>query len=284
MIRELYILPEPTEPLLAAIAAIQHHIAFKLRDQGCELAIDLVNLLPENEWLMGALVTVSEKVPIRWRSDIGYIPRGSYDLVRDMSNIDRMYEWGLPARKHLATMYGVLIGSDPEDCPDLSALVRVQPSVDVVALTGLETTPDSLKDWVFEKADGRSVATYDLNSTTVTVDQFRAVMCGKMFVGRRSALTYLAAIVGRDVVELYPKYYYKEFLHKFSRPRYSMIYGQENFTKEHVQRAMEMLWVDSTGLVTEAPSGGSGSKIPTVRTMSDVGRAGESWPAGLIRK
>ena len=90
-------------------------------------------------------------------------------------------------------------------------------------------------------------------------------------------MTYLAASVGRAVVELYPKHYHKEFLSKFSRERYSMIYGQENFKKVHVQRAMEMIWAGFP--VTD--SGVSGEEIQTERTTSIAEAVEGSFPEGL---
>jgi hypothetical protein len=70
--------------------------------------------------------------------------------------------------------------------------------------------------------------------------ELRPVLAHKMVLGNRSPWTYLAAILGKAVVEIYPADKHKGWLPKWENPNYVMLYGEP--TAELVLRTVKRVW------------------------------------------
>lgn len=250
MTRELYYMPENSELLMAAIAAIQHHIWFKVTADGeAELELTLVSsAYPGLEWREFLLKTVGQfnpkvKVELRYLdAKSATVTRGVYDVIQNLNIPEKLYRMSEVTQKNAATCYGILIGSDPNEVPEVGMFEPVEPDNRIIVDARCLDLVSNLKSNDAYKSS-LYIASFQDGATGNPLVEHRLESFRKacMVVGMRSVWTCLAAAFGKEVVELYPADVHPKYLSKFCCERYSMIYGEQNFTAEHVGRAIRML-------------------------------------------
>jgi len=151
------------------------------------------------------------------------------------------YKLSLTTEKHVTQIFGIMVGSDPvKVVPDISSVVgNIKPDCDIMLL------PFSGSDRVDEfLCNNRPELNVQIEPSVVWADSsWRVALRGKLLVGVRSGLTYLAAAAGLAVVEIYPTDCHRNWMSKWSSMNYQMIYGNPGDVQpDLVYRAIEAMW------------------------------------------
>ena len=165
--------------------------------------------------------------------------RGEWDLVHRFDP-QRAYKIAAVTERHAASAFGLIIGSEASSLPDLSQLgLENQPAKHTIDVLFAGRWPDRMQVVQF-LADTHKGKWFELTDNT-GLELLEKVYGADMVVGPRSAATYLAAIYGKRVVELYPDDRHKRWLSKWDSKNYRMVYGSE-YPAALVWKAMEGLW------------------------------------------
>lgn len=169
--------------------------------------------------------------------------RWDWDVVLDYRTTDRAMGIAKATKKHVTEAWGVLFGGSPPRIPQLGYLgARVK-----------REETDILIDSNVPQAERLKVYFQNPPVITIRVDQVNGLrpgtmfdkLCGtKMYIGKRSGATYLAATMGKKLVELYTNDLPSWWLAKPPSDRYKMIYGTE-FSPELVWTIAEEIWTTS---------------------------------------
>jgi hypothetical protein len=164
--------------------------------------------------------------------------RGQFDLVYEF-NPKRAYAMAKPTERHVSEVFAAPLGANAAVFPNMEALHKpyaiLQPTIDVL-LQAFEGC-SAVADWL--TAHGKSYDT--TNAVDIDPRGIGFLLSFKMLVGPRSGMTYLAAALGLDVVELYPDDRHQRWVSKWSAAGYQMIYGSK-LPPELVERAIEDVW------------------------------------------
>lgn len=267
MERLLFGLPSDLEACLAATAAVQSFVAeqhkqmrraeaqivkFPLHIQN-KLHAELLARTPElhlanlsAHWLLPAFAQFSYFDEVENKSyqvEYQVIQEEKYDAVRGKwefahcFDVETAYRLGAPTERHMAVAFSVMIGANAGAFPSLASISVPAPTIDVLLLAN---------DWDGASKIAQFIESHhpELKFTGTYDPDLELISRAKMVVGLRSGWTYLASILRRKVVELYPNDRYKRWLSKWSNPNYRMIYG-DTFAPELVWRSMEELWTRS---------------------------------------
>jgi hypothetical protein len=248
-------MPEDGELFLAALAAIQHYIEVQVgtaRIYKTELDMDVV-IQTSRSWTLHLFKALYMDTRVRVSIntipgpfDYTYFPkRSSFDLVYDYncSSLETWRRYTAPSNMHLSTALGFMIGSDPEDTPNLKMLPKVEARI---AATFIYTeSSQQLAPIVEEVILSRGEVSLVGSTGTLSEEHCRKILEGEVIIGHRSPETYFAASVGRPVVELYPEDCHPRFLSKHNNKQYMQLYGRANWTREKIHRALEMIWAAS---------------------------------------
>lgn len=265
--QHLYILPDDLESALAALAAVQDYYQWLVNEEHRRWVNVHVSIrcLRVFEFLLPAFMYGDNVLSVHYIESDEEQAKTSFDYVVKF-DADVAFKMAEQTEKHMAQMFGIFIGSDPQKMiPDLSALKKNRtPEVDVAILP----FPDAFRFHEFLENNHP-----ELNVKTV-LDDFspllESVYNAKMVVGLRSGLTYLAAGLGKAVIEIYSPDVNRNWLSKWSHPLYQMIYAQpEQVQAELVYRAWEVLWRRLQSIRRALPA----SSTPTEPLTSTVASA-----------
>jgi hypothetical protein len=235
--RHFYSMPATCEMFLAAVCAIQNYYKWLAKRF---IKAEVIVHSPSSEldflvptiWLGGDVV-VSDVV-----HDLNGLTLDGFDQTVKFDP-DLAYRLSLKTEKHVVQVFGMMVGSDPPKVmPDVSCITdEIEPNCDIMLL------PFPGSEQVYEFLVNNRP---ELNTCTATGDCARPVelgLQGRMLVGVRSGLTYLAAAAGRAVVEIYPTDCHRNWLSKWGAQHYQMIYGNPGDVQpDLVFRAIEAMW------------------------------------------
>ena len=149
------------------------------------------------------------------------------------------YKLSLTTEKHVTQIFGIMVGSDPAKViPDISNVVgdfRTDCDIMVLPFPGHEKVDEFL-------CNNHPELNVRVESSEADLD-WETALQGKLLVGVRSGLTYLAAAASLAVVEIYPMDCHRNWISKWSSGRYQMIYGNPGDVQpDLVYRAIEAMW------------------------------------------
>lgn len=226
----LFKMPKDDELFVAAWAAISEYERI-LRDKKIPIQ---TTLIAEDNWLENILIPATVFVT----DNINNVKGMEFDIIVDMED-ERATDLGKYSRT-AACAYGAILGL--HDVPELVKLVKpVEASHDICILFW-----DQESAFLVNKINRQwpllTVAAVSQDDPTAA----DTAMKSRLVFGQRSLATYLAACSHRIVLEGYTLYNYsKDFLAKWSNPRYSMICveNEEALNKNHpiIWRSLERL-------------------------------------------
>lgn len=229
----LVIMPETLEAYLAAISAVQ-----ALREEQKILTgKDQKFVVCSNDkfnYLWPALPTediISSVEPVR----------GQYELVYSFDE-QIAYELSLPTKRHMAEVFGILIGSSAKTLPDLSK-VKIPVYEDAVIDIDVLVLPykDKAECSLIKSLTGKCGLPFSVGCLGLNDKAADWVANAKLVVGPRCGATYLAAALGKIVVEIYPTDRHKGWLSKWSSQKYRMFY-EDNPDVDRVCKVVEEAW------------------------------------------
>lgn len=235
--RHYYRLPQTCEMLLAALCAIQDYYKWLEKEKRAVTVNAVIGC--QNSDLHQFVACLNSG---KHTAEIG-APE-SLEGFEQAVDFDPEVAYKLSAKtgKHVTQVFGMMLGSDPPKViPDLSAMKFPEAVEDILVLpfTG------SAQVYSFLEVNKPELALYRIDD----VEDLSRFVCAntvagyKMVIGVRSGLTYLAAALGRAVVEIYPTDRHRNWLSKWSNPFYQMIYGDPGqVMPELVYRAVEVVW------------------------------------------
>lgn len=172
------------------------------------------------------------------------LKRQNWECVLDMRTTDRAFNLAQAQQKHLTEMWGVLYGASPGKVPELGTMKAKlgQPPFDILIDEEMECA------WVLRRFFESNYPDLLVRLKKVNGQRafqiFEDIQNTRMYIGKRSAATYLTAMMGKKLVELYPNDWPLWFLSKDKNDSYRVLYG-DTFTPE-------MVWCECTELVEEA--------------------------------
>jgi hypothetical protein len=243
--RHFFWMPSDCEMHLAALCAIQDYLKWlDKRFIDIEMFVHCANsgldfLLPAFK-VKGVLSIQQVHNPILDRSRKDFDQAYKFDA-------DIAYQGSLNTEKHATQMFGIGLGSEPNDpYPNIDLCVKVlEPITDILLLPFPGS--DQLEEFIFNNHPDWTVTSvpekgpypdwmHDGPEALAAVCEHRAV------VGVRSGITYLAASVKRGVLEIYPTDKHRNWLSKWANPFYQMIYADPGAVHPSlVYRSVEQL-------------------------------------------
>lgn len=235
--RHYYRMPQTCEMFLAALCAIQDYYKWLEKEKRAVTVNAVIGCQNPDLHQFVSCLTIGKHT-----AEIG--EPESLEGFEQAVDFDPEVAYRLSKvnEKHVSQVFGIMIGSDPPKVlPDLSAMAFPDAVEDMLVLpfAGSEQVYAFLEvnkpDRVIHRVEGVE----NLNQGISPRNMARY----KLVVGVRSGLTYLAAALGRAVVEIYPTDRHRNWLSKWSNPFYQMIYGDPGqVTPELVYRAVEVVW------------------------------------------
>lgn len=182
--------------------------------------------------------------------------RGEWDCILDFRDWQRPFRIAKDSKKHLTESWGIIFGASPSKIPTLGCLN---------SRSKLETLDILISD-EFEEAE--KLLTYMDNNhpeARTKIGKVASLRVGGMFdvlsstkiyVGKRDGASYLAAAMGKGLVELYPTDVPLWWLSKGNSDTYKIIYG-DRWDAETVFGELEEVWQDisNTRMYSEQLSG-----------------------------
>jgi hypothetical protein len=232
--QHFYWMPETCEMFVAALCAIQDYYTW-LDKRGIDPVVTVYCPNPQLQFLLPAFSKDRVVVVNTVESLDGLTLEGFDQAVK--FDAELAYKLSAGTEKHVTQVFGMMVGSDPvKVCPDLSMI------------TDVWATERDVQILPFPGSD--KVAEFLLNNRpeldaieAKNAENWQVALKGKLLVGVRSGLTYLAAAAGRSVVEIYPTDRHRNWLSKWSAGTYQMIYGNPGeVSPELVYRAVEAMW------------------------------------------
>ena len=171
--------------------------------------------------------------------------RRDWECVIDMRTTGRAFSLATAQEKHLTETWGILYGASPGKVTDLGIMKAKlgTPTIDVLIDEEIEGA-QVLKGFFESNYPSLTVKIKKVNGSRAfrIFDDLRDT---KMYVGNRSGATYLTAMMGKKLVELYRNDCPLWFLSKDKNDGYRVLYG-DKFTPEMVWcECVEMLeWAE----------------------------------------
>lgn len=169
--------------------------------------------------------------------------------VRFRFNKDHAYRISENAKMHVTQAFGIMFGCEPESIfPFIRPLPGIKKGQDVLIVEGKDGKWDTkvltaLKHWV--ESSKCSISLVDHTQMTL-MEAYEAVSEVEMVVGPTCAATYLAAMAGKAVVELYPEdQFHRGWLAKFGCGPYYMV-PSPNTDPDLFMRALKVAWTTIT--------------------------------------
>jgi len=218
----LFGMPESPEMFLAALSTVQ--------DFAKQLSAQVRMGRKLSGWFLAAHVPNRELDFLKpcFPEEMAFLDewepkRGEWDYCYRFDE-EASYRLSIPTEQHVTTCFGIMVGADPAQLPDLSAVKYELDSPKAPLLRLMD----------FEGRD----------ELAEIIDRHRPELgltnCGtEIVVGMRSFETYVAAALGKTVLELYPDDRHMKWLSKWTG-KYQMVYG-DRFPVEYTWRALEGL-------------------------------------------
>src|SRR6267154_2171060 len=216
--KHFYWMPNTLEMCLATITAIQDFHTWM--EKGFANPNEKVPLRREAEITVYCEKELSFLLPSLEKAGISrVVAQVDNPMSLDLRDFDlavkfdseRAYDLVKVAEKHVTQAFGIIIGSDPlKVTPDLSNCKFADPKYDILVLP----FPDQKQLVEFLTNNHPELETDYLDAVTdkgVETCAMDVVDKYRMVVGIRSGLTYLAASLGRAVVEIYPPNVYRDW-------------------------------------------------------------------------
>ena len=271
--KHFYWMPNTLEMFLAALTAVQDFHVWM--EKGFANPNEKVPLRREAEITVYCHKELSFLLPALEKANISRIvAKVDNPMSLDLRDFDlavkfdseRAYDLVKVAEKHVTQAFGIIIGSDPlKATPDLSNCKFAEPKYDILILP----FPDQKQLVDFLVNNHPELETDYVDSATLedsATGAWESIGKYRMVVGVRSGLTYLAASLGKGVVEIYPPDIYRDWLSKWSCALYQMIYLEpEKASASLVYRAVEAVWKR-----TVSHQAAQKVSTPTVPSIVDV--------------
>ena len=234
--RHFYWMPDSTEMFVAALAAVQDYQKW-LAKRHVVPEIHVYCKNPNAHFLFQA---IHKNVVPELR--VEYLDLRAFDQSVRFDE-EAAYKLSINTEKHASQMFGIQIGSEPQkSVPDLSCMNVPEASRDILLLP--YHANEKLLDYLENNYPEMSITVVSEEQYKSWNDQvlFELVCDFKLIFGERSAATYLAAAIGRGVIEIYPPDRHRNWLSKWNSPVYQMIYVEpKDVRPELVFRAVEVI-------------------------------------------
>ena len=236
MDRILVRMPE-LEYFLPAASAIQNYVS-QIYDQivrgakhpDCQVVIEIAD-----ESLLFFSPMFARTELIVWEEEV--VHRNDWECVLDLRDINRVLRVATTTQKHITEGWGIMFGAAPLKLPNLGYLGvgLAEPEIDV--LLDVPEGTDKLEGWIAKNYPDLKVEWKNLSGRRPSA-MFDVLARTRMYVGQRSAATYMAAMLGKGLVELYTRDFPSWFLCKPKSEGYSLVYA-DSFSAELVWLHME---------------------------------------------
>lgn len=232
--QHFYWMPESCEMFVAALCAVQDYYKW-LDKRGIDPVVTAYCPNPQLQFLLPAF-NKDGRVVVNTVSAIDGLTIEGFDQAVKF-DAELAYKLSLGTEKHVTQVFGMMVGSDPvKVVPDLSMIVdqwATTRDIQILPFPG----SDKVAEFLLNNRPELDV------SEAKDPENWQVALTGKLCVGVRSGLTYLAAAAGRSVVEIYPTDRHRNWLSKWSAGTYQMIYGNPgDVPPELVYRAIEAMW------------------------------------------
>lgn len=186
--------------------------------------------------------------------------RQDWDCVLDFRSTERVLRIATPTKRHVTDAWGILFGGSPGKVPQLGYLgARVrQAIVDVIVDADIENGEKLLT--FFNRNYPDALVVVDRVNGLRPSTMFDKLCATRMYIGKRSGATYLAATMGKALVELYPTDLPSWWLSKPQWDRYKLIYG-DSFSPELIWVFVETIWQNICSSMSQ-------SAMPTGKPVS----------------
>ena len=234
--QHFFSMPNTCEMFLAALAAVQDYYKW-LSKRKIFSEITLHSPNEKLDFLSPAFERPGEATLKEIRRDTVGLTLDQFDQAVRFDP-DLAYRQAVKTEKHVTQIFGMMVGSEPiKAIPDISSITDgITPNRDIVVLP----FPGSEQVYEFIVNNKPELDTECVSPRDVHYSQ---AFAGRLVVGVRSGMTYLAASAGRAVVEIYPTDQHRDWISKWSHPLYQMIYGNPGEVRpELVYRACEVMW------------------------------------------
>lgn len=194
----LFHMPEDPTAFVAAVAVTDaYQKMYAARDLPIELYIDV--RVPDHAFLLKTLS--------------GEYKRSSESLsICDVENldldftfdVDRAYRLALTGGRHIAEIFGIMLGVDqPFPYPDMSRLESKEITHDILFLdTALwHNKAKELEEIIFTNAPHLKVNAKYIEEHETLIDAYECVSTAQTVIGPPCTATYLAAAMGRNLIE-----------------------------------------------------------------------------------
>lgn len=162
--------------------------------------------------------------------------RGQWDVAY-MFDYKLAHDSALPTQRSCPSMMAALVGAHASTIPDLSMIQGKYRAVetDVLIVEWSESA-----ELVTMLSEYKPEMSYSVIHDVFHPLMFEYVLNASMVVGPRSYATYLAAAIGKRVIEIEATGYYKNWMAKWDAPNYSLLYGST--PAGLIWRTMEGMW------------------------------------------
>jgi len=154
------------------------------------------------------------------------LSRSEWACVIDLRTPTRALELGATAGKHVTDAWGIMFGASPRVIAELgfmSIWIPKEKEWDILVDAELDE-PVVLMEWINQNFPDAKTDFVQLSRVRYS-EMFDKLGSTRMYVGRRSASTYLAAMMKIPLVEYYPDDFPRTFLSKPARPDYRVFFG-----------------------------------------------------------
>jgi hypothetical protein len=169
------------------------------------------------------------------------LSRSEWACVIDLRTPTRALNIAEVVGKHITDAWGILYGASPKAIPELGYTMMYaskEKKWDVLVDSDL---PDSVKlvryiEMNYPEARLTCRDIYALRCSEL----FELMSSARLFIGQRSAATYLATMLKLGLVEYYPDDLPRTFLSQPPREDYKVVFGQ--CTAELIWPSLELVW------------------------------------------
>jgi hypothetical protein len=176
-------------------------------------------------------------------------PRKDWECVLDLRDAKRPLALGTQCKLPITEAWGILFGANPKLLPELGYMrmwMDVPERTDIL-IDGSLLCADKLTNYVVRNLS--LCAGTSFVRVRRAAEQFRLLSTTKMYVGPRSGTTYLAAAMGKGLVEVCPESGFPEwFLAKPASDKYTMVRGGLDVSAETLWAVLEAVWQSTCGM------------------------------------
>lgn len=233
-------MPEDPEIFLAALTTIQAYLEDYGKSNQTKQVVSreiYIGCREDFRFLLAALPSGEYRI-----NPVGH----TYDLAFSF-DVDAAYQFSLSTEKHISHAFGLMLGADPKPMPELSALVKGKSEdAGTVLLLNEDFRLAGLLTDIYPEFEVRTLKDLPWSAST----RFNEVVKHSIVIGQRSFETYVAASLGKTVIEIYPPDTHRRWLSKWANRQYQMIYGDPgNVSPDMIVKALETTLCKSSVIV-----------------------------------